>query len=48
MPGTISFLKQSFPGTPTFTEKDVPDLQGKVCSILTLSISKAINADVKL
>lgn len=31
MPGTISFLKQSFPGAPTFTEKDVPDLQGKVC-----------------
>ncbi|KAM0443753.1 hypothetical protein ACHAO4_010434 [Trichoderma viride] len=29
MPGTISFLKQSFPGAPTFTEKDVPDLQGK-------------------
>ncbi|UKZ69125.1 uncharacterized protein TrAtP1_010136 [Trichoderma atroviride] len=29
MPGTVSFLKQSFPGAPTFTEKDVPDLQGK-------------------
>ncbi|KAK1240128.1 hypothetical protein MKX08_007570 [Trichoderma sp. CBMAI-0020] len=29
MPGTISFLQQSFPSTPTFTEKDVPNLQGK-------------------
>ncbi|KAK8029893.1 hypothetical protein PG993_011184 [Apiospora rasikravindrae] len=30
MPGTISFMKQSFPGSPTFTDKDVPDLTGKV------------------
>ncbi|KAH6603969.1 short-chain dehydrogenase [Trichoderma cornu-damae] len=29
MPGTISFMKQSFPGAPTFTDKNVPDLEGK-------------------
>ncbi|KAL7942025.1 hypothetical protein V8C42DRAFT_333382, partial [Trichoderma barbatum] len=29
MPGTISFMKQSFPGSPKFTDKDVPDLKGK-------------------
>lgn len=30
MPGNISFMKQCFPGKPWFTEKDVPDLTGKV------------------
>ncbi|RYP19576.1 hypothetical protein DL765_003303 [Monosporascus sp. GIB2] len=30
MPGTVSFMKQSFPGKPNFTEKDVPDLTNKV------------------
>ncbi|KAI5923972.1 NAD(P)-binding protein [Camillea tinctor] len=30
MPGTISFIKQSFPGKPRFTEDHVPDLTGKV------------------
>lgn len=34
MPGTISFMKQSFPGAPTFIEKDVPDLNGKVYTAL--------------
>lgn len=29
MPGTMSFMKQSFPGAPKFTDKDVPDLTGK-------------------
>ncbi|KAL6861995.1 hypothetical protein J3F83DRAFT_746370 [Trichoderma novae-zelandiae] len=29
MPGAISFMKQSFPGAPKFTDKDVPDLKGK-------------------
>lgn len=48
MPGTISFLKQSFPGAPTFTETDVPDLKGKVRNVFICGISKAINANVKL
>ncbi|KAI1152768.1 hypothetical protein F4825DRAFT_299974 [Nemania diffusa] len=30
MPGTVSFIQQSFPGKPTFTEKDIPDLENKV------------------
>ncbi|KAI1112124.1 hypothetical protein F5Y14DRAFT_283275 [Nemania sp. NC0429] len=30
MPGTASFMQQSFPGKPTFTEKDIPDLENKV------------------
>ncbi|KAI0113648.1 hypothetical protein GGR51DRAFT_546881 [Nemania sp. FL0031] len=30
MPGTVSFLQQSFPGKPTFTENDIPDLENKV------------------
>ncbi|RYP67411.1 hypothetical protein DL771_007242 [Monosporascus sp. 5C6A] len=30
MPGTVSFMKQSFPGKPNFTAKDVPDLTNKV------------------
>ncbi|UKZ78269.1 hypothetical protein TrVFT333_006005 [Trichoderma virens FT-333] len=29
MPGSISFMQQSFPGAPKFTDKDVPDLKGK-------------------
>lgn len=40
MPGTISVLQQFFfAGKPTFTEKDVEDLEGKVClhfSLLTI------------
>ncbi|KAK7959620.1 uncharacterized protein PG986_004474 [Apiospora aurea] len=30
MPGTVSFIKQSFPGKPTFTDENVPDLTNKV------------------
>ncbi|KAF3013214.1 hypothetical protein E8E14_005612 [Neopestalotiopsis sp. 37M] len=30
MPGTVSFMKQSFPGKATFTDKNVPDLTDKV------------------
>ncbi|KAI1734296.1 hypothetical protein F4680DRAFT_438898 [Xylaria scruposa] len=30
MPGTVSFMQQSFPGKPTFTENDIPDLENKV------------------
>ncbi|BDD60838.1 hypothetical protein MPDQ_007212 [Monascus purpureus] len=30
MPGTISFMQQSFPGKPQFTESNVPDLKGTV------------------
>ncbi|KAI0017757.1 hypothetical protein F4780DRAFT_573617 [Xylariomycetidae sp. FL0641] len=33
MPGTISFMKQSFPGKPKFTEKDMPELTGKVAIV---------------
>lgn len=47
MPGTISFLKQSFPGAPSFTEKDVPDLQGKVCSA-HIEYSEGYSANVYL
>ncbi|OTB01588.1 hypothetical protein M426DRAFT_14339 [Hypoxylon sp. CI-4A] len=30
MSGLLCFVRQSFPGKPTFTEKDVPDLTNKV------------------
>lgn len=30
MPGTISFIKQSFPGKPIFIESDIPNLEDKV------------------
>ncbi|PHH60638.1 hypothetical protein CDD81_1389 [Ophiocordyceps australis] len=30
MPGMISFMRQSYPGKPTFTEQDIPDLTAKV------------------
>ncbi|KAI0549516.1 NAD(P)-binding protein [Xylaria curta] len=33
MPGTISFIKQSFPGKPTFTEEHMPELTGKVAIV---------------
>jgi hypothetical protein len=32
MPGTLSFLQQSFPGKAKFTAEDVPDLKNKVSS----------------
>ncbi|KAF3480464.1 short-chain dehydrogenase [Arthroderma uncinatum] len=33
MRGTVSFVQQCFPGKPEFTEKDVPDLKGKVAIV---------------
>ncbi|KAI0413123.1 hypothetical protein F5X98DRAFT_353019 [Xylaria grammica] len=33
MPGTLSFMKQSFPGKPTFTEEHMPELTGKVAIV---------------
>ncbi|KAI1745532.1 NAD(P)-binding protein [Xylaria scruposa] len=33
MPGTVSFIKQSFPGKPTFTEEHMPELTGKVAIV---------------
>ncbi|KAI1432280.1 NAD(P)-binding protein [Xylaria sp. CBS 124048] len=30
MPGTVSFMQQSFPGKPNFSEHDIPDLENKV------------------
>ncbi|KAI0485638.1 NAD(P)-binding protein [Xylaria cf. heliscus] len=33
MPGTVSFLKQSFPGKPAFTEEHMPELTGKIAIV---------------
>ncbi|KAJ8107232.1 hypothetical protein ONZ43_g6801 [Nemania bipapillata] len=32
MPGTVSFIQQSFPGKPNFTENDIQDLENKMAS----------------